>query len=83
MRPSLPVGDQHSFVQAGLINRLTDSAEGIEPVLATLALVEAVSNRLLDQFISAPIAAASQFLLDLLSQIGRQRYVHNRPSLSF
>jgi len=66
-----------------LINRLTDSAESIEPLMATLALVEEVSNRLLDHFIAAPIAAASQFLLDLLSQIRRQRYIHDRLLPSF
>jgi hypothetical protein len=59
-----------------LINRLADSAERIEPLLAALALVEEVSNRLFDQLIAAPIAAASEFLFDLLSQIRRERYVH-------
>jgi hypothetical protein len=60
-----------------LVNRLADSAEGIEPLLAALALVEEVSNRLFDQFITASIVAASEFLLDLFCQIRRQRYVHD------
>jgi hypothetical protein len=67
---SLLVWDQHSLVQAGLVNRLANSTERIEPLLATLALVEEVSNRLLDQFIAAPIMAASKFLVDLGPQIG-------------
>ena len=62
-------GDPHSVIQTSLINRLADSAERIEPLLATLALVEEVSNRLFDQLIATPIAAAGEFLLDLLSQI--------------
>jgi hypothetical protein len=66
-----------------LINRLADSAESIEPLLATLALVEEASNRLLDQFIAAPIVAASEFLLDLVCQICRERYVHDRLLSSF
>jgi hypothetical protein len=66
-----------------LINRLANSTERIEPLLATLALVEEVSNRLLDQFIAAPIAAASEFLLDLFCQIRRQRYLHDRLLSSF
>jgi hypothetical protein len=66
-----------------LINSLTDSAERIEPLLPTLALVEEVPNRLFDQFIAAPIVAASEFLLDLFRQIRRQRYVHDRLLSSF
>jgi hypothetical protein len=66
-----------------LINRLANSTERIEPLLATLALVEEVSNRLLDQFIAAPIAAASEFLLDLFCQIRRQSCVHDRLLSSF
>jgi hypothetical protein len=66
-----------------LINRLADSAERIEPLLAALALIEELSNGLLDQFIAAPIAAASEFLLDLFCQIRRQRYVHDRLLSSF
>jgi hypothetical protein len=77
----LLVGDQHSLVQAGLINRLTDSAESIKPLLATTALVEEASNRLFDQFVAAPIVAVSEFLLDLFCQIRRQRYFHDRLSL--
>jgi len=61
-----------------MINRVADSAERIESLLATLALVEELSNRLFDQLVAASIAAASEFLLDLLSQIRRQRYVHDR-----
>jgi hypothetical protein len=67
----LPVGDQYALIQAGLIDRLTDSAEGIEPPLATLALVEEVPDSLFDQFISIAIEAASKLLLHLLSQIRR------------
>jgi len=66
-----------------MINRLADSAERIQPLLATLALVEELSNRLFDQLIWAPIAAASEFPLDLVSQIRRQRYVHDRLLPSF
>jgi hypothetical protein len=67
----LPVGDQHSLIQAGLIDRLTDSAEGIEPPLATLTLVEEVPDGLFDQFIGTSIEAASKLLLHLLPQIRR------------
>jgi hypothetical protein len=67
----LPVGDQHSLIQAGLIDRLTDSAEGIEPSLATLALVEEVPDSLFDQFIGTSIKAGSKLLLHLLPQIRR------------
>jgi hypothetical protein len=67
----LPVGDQHSLIQAGLIDRLTDSAEGIEPPLAALALVEEVPDSLFDQFIGTSKKAASKLLLHLLSQIRR------------
>jgi len=59
-----------------LINRLADSPKRIEPLPATLALVEELSNRLFDQLIAAPVAAASEFLVYLLSQIRRERYVH-------
>jgi hypothetical protein len=48
-----------------LINRLTDSAESIKPLLATLALVEEAPDRLFDQFIAAPVVAPGEFLLDL------------------
>jgi len=67
----LPVGDQHSLIQARLIDRLTDSAEGIEPPPATLTLVEEVPDSLFDQFIGTSIEAGSEFLLHLLSQIRR------------
>jgi len=46
-----------------------------------LALVEEASNRLFDQFIAAPIAAASEFLLDLFCQIRRQRNILTASSL--
>jgi hypothetical protein len=61
-----------------MINRPADSMERIQPLLATLTLVEELSNRLFDQLIAAPIAAASEFLLDMDSQIRRQRYVQDR-----
>jgi hypothetical protein len=79
----LLVGDQHSLVQARLINRLTDSAQSIEPLLAALALVEEAPNRLFDQFIAASVVAAGEFLLDLFCQIRRQRYIHDRLLSSF
>jgi len=66
-----------------LIDRLTDSAERSEPLLAALALVEEVSNRLFDQFVTASIVAVNEFLLDLFCQIRRQRYVHDRLLSSF
>jgi hypothetical protein len=66
-----------------LIDRLTDSAERSEPLLAALALVEEVSNRLFDQFVAAPVVAVGEFLLDLSCQIRRQRYVHDRLLSSF
>ncbi len=78
MCPSFLTGDQYSLIQARLIDRLADSAEGSETLLATLALVEEVSDRLFDQFVGAPIVAASEFLLDLFCQIRRQRYIHDR-----
>jgi hypothetical protein len=81
--PSLLTGDQHSLIQARFIIRLANSAECVEPLLATLALVEEVPNCLFDQFIAAPIVAASEFLLDLFRQIRRQCYVHDRLLSSF
>jgi hypothetical protein len=51
--------------------------------VATLPLFEELSNRTLDQFVAAPIEAASEFLLDLFRQICRQRYVHGRLLSSF
>jgi hypothetical protein len=61
-----------------LIDRLANSAERTEPLLATRALVEKMSNRLFDQFFAAPEIAVSEFPLDLFCQIRRQRYVHDR-----
>src|SRR5207253_1232169 len=58
---SFLAGNQHSFIQARLINGLTDSPERIEPPLASLTLVEEVPDSLLDQFVGAPITAASEF----------------------
>jgi hypothetical protein len=66
-----------------LIDRLADSAERIEALLAALALREEMSHGLFDRLIATPMAAASEFLLDLLSQIRRQRYVHDRLLSSF
>jgi hypothetical protein len=83
VRPSLLVGDQHSLVQARLINRLTDPAESIEPLLATLALIEEAPNRLFDQFIATPVVAVGEFLLNLFCQIWRQCYIHDRVLSSF
>jgi hypothetical protein len=71
VRPSFPIGNQHSLIQTSLINCLPDSPERFEPPLATLALVKKVPDSLLDQLIGAPIPAAGEFLLDLLSQIRR------------
>jgi hypothetical protein len=59
-----------------MINRLTDSAESIEPLLATLSLVEEAPNRLFDQFIGAPVVAAGELPLNLFCQIRGQRYIH-------
>lgn len=69
MWSSFLIGDQHLLVQARLIDRLADSAQGIEWLLPTPALVEEVANRLFDQFVATPIVAASEFLLDLLCQV--------------
>jgi hypothetical protein len=68
--PSFLAGDQDSFVQAGLINGLTDSPERIEPPLATLTLIEEVPDSLSDQVVGTLIMAASNFLVDLGPQIG-------------
>jgi hypothetical protein len=70
VHPSWLVWDQHSLVEAGLINRLTDSAESIEPPLATPTLVEEVPDSLSDQVVGALVMAASKFLVDLGPQIG-------------
>jgi hypothetical protein len=69
--PSFLAGDQHSLIQAGLINRLADSAERVEPPLAALTLIEEAPDRLFDQFIGTLKASTGEFLLDLLSQIRR------------
>jgi hypothetical protein len=52
-----------------LINRLANSAERIDPLPDTLALIEEVSNRLFDQFVKASIVAVNDFLVDLFCQI--------------
>jgi hypothetical protein len=72
-----------ALIQACLVSRQAYSAERIEPLLAALALIEEVSNGLFDQLIVTPIAAGNEFLLDLLSQIRRQRYVHDHLLSSF
>ena len=64
------VCDRHSLVQAGLIDCLTDSAESIEPPLATLTLIEEAPDSLSDQVVGTLIMAASKFLVDLCPQIG-------------
>jgi hypothetical protein len=46
---------------------MTDSPERIEPPLAALMLVEEVPDRLLDEFIGAPVAPSREFLLDLFA----------------
>jgi hypothetical protein len=66
-----------------LVSCLAYSAERIEPLLATLALIEELPNGLFDQLIATPIVAAREFLLDLFCQIRRQRYIHDRPLPSF
>jgi hypothetical protein len=83
--PIFLTGDQYSLIQAGVINRLADSAERIEPLLATLELVEEVSNCPFDQFVVAPIVAVSEFLLDLFCQIPCARYARafSRSSCRF
>jgi hypothetical protein len=70
VRPSFLVGNQHSFVQAGFIDGLTDSTERIEPPLATLTLIEEVPDSLFDQFVATLIPTAGEFPLDLFAQIG-------------
>jgi hypothetical protein len=57
-------GEHHSLGQAGLINSLTDSAERIEPPLATLTPAKEVSDRLFDEFIGTLVTDGSEFLLD-------------------
>jgi hypothetical protein len=70
VRPSFLARNQHSLIQASLVNGLTDSPERIEPPLAALTLIEEVPDSLFDQFIPALIPAAGECLLNLLSQIG-------------
>jgi hypothetical protein len=70
VRPSFLVRNEHSFVQAGFIDGLTDSTERLQPLLATLTLVQEMPDSLRNQLIVALIPAAGEFLLDLLSQIG-------------
>ncbi|MDP3001037.1 MAG: hypothetical protein Q8N47_26380 [Bryobacterales bacterium] len=71
MRSSFLAGNQHALIQARFINRPADSAERIEAPLSALTLVEEVPDSLLYQLIGTPIAAASEFLLDLSSQVRR------------
>jgi hypothetical protein len=54
-----------------LIDRLTDSSEGIEAPLPTVALVEELPYSFLDQFIRASIAATGKLALDLRFQVRR------------
>jgi len=68
---SFLAGNQHSLIQAGLIDSLADPPQGIEPPLPTITLVEEVPDGLFDQFAGGLITAASNFLLDLLVQIRR------------
>ena len=56
-------------IQTRPIDGLPDSPERIEPLLPTLPLVEKVPDRLDDQFVGVPITAASQFFVELSSQI--------------
>jgi hypothetical protein len=76
VRPSFLAGDQHSLIQTGFIDGLTDSTERIQPPLATLTLIEEVPDSLFDQLVAALVPPAGEFLLDLLSQIGWQRNLH-------
>ena len=78
MCQSFLAGNQHALIEARLINGLANSAQRIEPLLATLALVEEVSDRLFDQFVTASLVAVSEFLLHLFCQIRRQLYIHDR-----
>jgi len=48
-----------------LVNRLTDSAKRLQPLLATVTLVEESSDRLFDQVIGASIQTAREFFLHL------------------
>ena len=58
MYPLFLAGDQHSLIEAGLVNGLTDSPERIEPPLATLTVFEEVPNGLFDQIIATLISPA-------------------------
>jgi hypothetical protein len=69
MCPSFLAGNQHVLIQARFINRPADPAERIEPPLSALTLVEEVPDSLFDQLIGTLIATASEFLLDLPSQV--------------
>ena len=69
MRQSFMSGDQHSFVQAGLINRLANSSERIEAPLAALALLKEGANSLLDQLAEALVSTAGKLPLDLLCEV--------------
>jgi hypothetical protein len=77
VRPSFLTGDQHSLIQTGFIDGLTDSRERIQPPLAALTLIEEVPDSLFDQLVAALLPPAGEFLLDLLSQIDRQRDLHS------
>ena len=63
------VGNQRSLIQARPIAGLPDSPERIEPLLPPLPLIEEVPDSFYDQFVGIPITAASQFLVELISQI--------------
>jgi hypothetical protein len=54
-----------------LVSCLANSAERIEPLPATLALVEKVPDSMLDQFVGASIQPARKLLLHLSFQIRR------------
>src|SRR5579859_64862 len=63
---SFLTGDQNSLIEACLINRLADSAERIEPLLATLALLKlAIRRRSLKTQHSASAVESSHRFIDL------------------
>jgi hypothetical protein len=66
----LLAGDENSLVEAGLINRLTDSAKRFKPLPTSVTLVEEVPDSLLEQFVGGSIQATCELLLQLLCQIG-------------
>jgi hypothetical protein len=68
---SFPIGNQHSLIQARLVDRMTHSSERIKPSLAPLTVAEELPERLLDQFIGTLIPTAGEFLFNLLAQIRR------------